>query len=302
MAMRDCGWIQLYAADNQEAVDLHVQAFKIAEQLATPVMVCMDGFVLTHAFEPLEIPSQEDVDAFLPPFAPRAVLDPDEPMTIGAMVGPEAFTEVRYLQHAKQIHALDVIPQVADEFRARFGRASGGLLETYRADDATMLVLALGSVNGTLAEVVDELRDRGVAVGAIALKSFRPFPLAALRAAVETAQRVVVLERALAVGVGGIVSANVRTALAGLPVHAHTVIAGLGGRAVTRRSLRRLLALAVADELGELEFLDLRLDVVQRELARSGIGSSPATGAGSRPGPHAESILRELGVIAGGPV
>src|SRR5271167_3487783 len=95
MAMRDCGWIQLYASDNQEAVDLHVQAFRIAEELSLPVMVCMDGFVLTHAFEPLEVPDQDAVDAFVGQFCPRQVLDPDEPMTIGAMVGPEAFTEVR---------------------------------------------------------------------------------------------------------------------------------------------------------------------------------------------------------------
>ena len=218
MAMRDCGWIQLYASDNQEAVDLHVQAFRIAEELSAPVMVCMDGFVLTHAFEPLEVPDQERVDAFLPPLAPQQLLDPDEPMTIGAMVGPEAFTEVRYLAHAKQIEALDLIPAVADEFRERFGRASGGLLDTYRCADAETVVLALGSVLGTISVVVDELRDQDCAVGAVALKSFRPFPLQELRAALSHARRVVVLERALAVGIGGIVSDNVHTALAGLPV------------------------------------------------------------------------------------
>src|SRR5579864_8825613 len=110
MALRDAGWIQLHARDNQEATALHVQAFRVAEELSVPVMVCMDGFVLTHAFEPLEVPAQEDVDAFLPALEPRQVLDPDEPMTIGAMVGPEAFTEVRYLQYANQMQALDLIP------------------------------------------------------------------------------------------------------------------------------------------------------------------------------------------------
>jgi pyruvate ferredoxin oxidoreductase alpha subunit len=263
-------------------------------------MVCMDGFVLTHAFEPLEVPAQADVDSFLPAFEPRQVLDPDDAMTIGAMVGPEAFTEVRYLQHAKQIQALDVIPQVADEFHERFGRASGGLLDCYRCDGAETVVLALGSVNGTLAEVIDELRDEGVAVGSLALKSFRPFPLEELRSALADARRVVVLERALAVGIGGIVSANVRTALAGLAVEAHTVIAGLGGRAVTRKSLRRMIEQVLAGELGELHFLDLRTDVVERELARSGIGAAAADAG--RPGPHAEAILRELGIVASGPV
>src|SRR5215207_6579533 len=113
MSMRDSGWIQLYAESNQEAADLHVQAFRLAERLSLPVMVCMDGFILTHAFERVELPTQEQVDAFLPAFEPRQVLDPDEPMTIGAMVGPEAFTEVKYLMHAKQMQALDAIPRIA---------------------------------------------------------------------------------------------------------------------------------------------------------------------------------------------
>ena len=294
MAMRDCGWIQLYASDNQEAVDLHLQAFRIAEELSIPVMVCVDGFVLTHAFEPLEVPDQDAVDAFLPPMMPQQVLDPDEPMTIGAMVGPEAFTEVRYLAHAKQIQALDLIPQVATDFAKRFGRDCGGLLSNYRSEDADTVVLALGSVVGTIADVVDELRDEGVSIGAVALKSFRPFPTAELRAALTRAKRVVVLERAFAVGVGGIVSADVRSALAGLDVDAHTVIAGLGGRAITRRSLRDLFAQAIGGGLGELHFLDLRLDVVERELERARDGT--------RPGPHAEGILRELGIVAGGAV
>jgi pyruvate ferredoxin oxidoreductase alpha subunit len=303
MSMRDCGWIQLYAADNQEAADLHVQAFRIAEELSTPVMVCMDGFVLTHAFEPLEVPTQKHVDAFLPPFEPRQVLDPDDAMTIGAMVGPEAFTEVRYLQHVKQIQALDVIPEVAAEFQERFGRTAGGLLDVYRGEGAETIVLALGSVNGTLAEVIDDLRGEGVPVASVALKAFRPFPIEELRVALALASRVIVLERALAVGIGGIVSANVRTALAGLTIETHTVIAGLGGRAITRRSLRGMIERAIEGELGELHFLDLRIDVAERELARSGIGVSPTTGANRpRPGPHAEAILRELGTVAAGPV
>src|SRR5919109_4327141 len=111
MSQRDSGWIQLYAESNQEAVDLHVQAFRLAEEVALPVMVCMDGFVLTHAHERVELPEQSAVDAFLPPFAPHQVLDPDDPVSIGAMVGPEAFMEVRYLMHAKQRQALDAIPR-----------------------------------------------------------------------------------------------------------------------------------------------------------------------------------------------
>ena len=294
MAMRDCGWIQLYASDNQEAVDLHVQAFRIAEELSVPVMVCMDGFVLTHAFEPLAVPSQESVDAFLPAFEPRQVLDPDDPMTIGAMVGPEAFTEVRYLAHARQVEALDLIGELHTEFAEAFGREAGGPLSLYRTEDAETIVLALGSVTGTIAEVVDELREQGARVGLVALKCFRPFPAQEVRAALAGARTVVVLERAFAVGVGGIVSQDVRAALAGHPAVTHAVIAGLGGRAITRRSLRELFAALAAGALGPLHFLDLRHDVVERELER--------VRAGGRVGPHAESILRDLGLVAGGPV
>ena len=131
MSQRDSGWIQLYAEDNQEALDLHIQAFRIAEELSLPVMVCMDGFVLTHAYEQVDLPTQAQVDAFVPPYEPRQVLDPADPVSIGAMVGPEAFTEVRYLAHVKQLQALEVIPQVAREFAVEFGRTSGGFCRSW---------------------------------------------------------------------------------------------------------------------------------------------------------------------------
>ncbi len=292
MSQRDSGWIQLYAETNQEAVDLHAQAFRIAERLSLPVMVCMDGFILTHAYERIDLPSRDQVDAFLPPFEPRQVLDPADPVTIGAMVGPEAFAEVKYLAHAKQMQALDVIPEVAADFEAAFGRPSGGLLRGYRHEDAETVVVALGSVLGTIEDTIDELREEGVSIGALAIKSFRPFPLEEVRAALEGARRVVVLEKALAVGVGGIVSANVRMALSGLQLHGYTVIAGLGGRAITGASLRRLFADAVADKLEPLSFLDMDWSRVQAELGRMA--------EGGRSGPHAENMLREIGVVAGG--
>jgi len=294
MSQRDCGWIQLYAETNQEALDLHIQAFRLAEELSTPVMVCMDGFILTHAVERVEMPEQEQVDKFLPPFAPRQVLDPDEPISIGAMVGPEAFMEVKYLAHAKQMQALESIPQIAEDFENAFGRASGGLIRTYRSEDAETLVVALGSVLGTVKDTVDELREQGVSIGVVGITSFRPFPLEAVRAALGHAQRVLVLEKALAVGIGGIVSANVRMALAGIQLHDYTVIAGLGGRPITKASLHGLFTDAVADRLEALTFLDMDWDVVNRELARMG--------ASRTSGPHAENILRDVGPVAAGPV
>ena len=230
MALRDAGWIQLFAETNQEAADLHIQAFRLAEALSCPVMVCVDGFILTHAYERVDIPTQDRVDAYLPPFEPRQVLDPAEPVSIGAMVGPEAFFEVRFLQHYKHFEALNLIPVLAREFEASFGRA-GGLCRRYRTEEAETIVVALGSVNGTIKDVVDELRGEGVPIGALTVTSYRPFPLDEVKAALVHAKRVVVVEKCLSPGAGGIVSADVRKALAGTGVTTHTAVAGLGGRA-----------------------------------------------------------------------
>jgi pyruvate ferredoxin oxidoreductase alpha subunit len=268
MSQRDSGWIQLYAESNQEAVDLHVQAFRLAEELELPVLVCMDGFVLTHAVEPVELPGQAAVDAFLPPFSPRQRLDPADPVTIGAMVGPDAFMEVRYLMHAKQRLALERIPALADEFAGAFGRTSGGLVRGYRLDDAEIAIVALGSVLGSVEDLVDARRAEGERVGALAIRCFRPAPLEQIRGALMDMRRVVVVEKAFAAGAGGVVGQDVRLALQGTGVPVHDVIAGLGGRPVTAASLRPVVAQAAAGTLPDLSFLDLRHDVVERELGR----------------------------------
>jgi pyruvate ferredoxin oxidoreductase alpha subunit len=249
-------------------------------------MVCVDGFILTHAYDRVDIPTQAQVDAYLPPFEPVQVLDCDEPVSIGAMVGPEAFFEVRYLQHHKQQQALDLIPALAAEFKVQFGRDSGGLIRCYRCDDAETIVVALGSVNGTIKDAVDERRKGGQRIGSVSICSFRPFPLAEVRAALQGAQRVVVIEKSLAVGIGGMVSEGVRKALSGINLKGYTVIAGLGGRPITLNSLTRLFAQAERDELKQLNFLDLNWDVVNRELERSR--------QQRRAGPSAENILRDL--------
>jgi pyruvate ferredoxin oxidoreductase alpha subunit len=291
MSQRDSGWIQLYAETNQEALDLHVQAYRLAEELSLPVMVCMDGFILTHAYEEVDVPEQDAVDSFLPAYEPRQLLDPADPVTIGAMVGPEAFTEVKYLMHAKQMQALDSIPRISRDFEDAFGRPSGGLVRTYRSDDAETIVVALGSVLGTIEDVVDELRDRGVKIGAVGIKCFRPYPLDEVREALEEADRIVVLEKAFAVGAGGIVGQNVRLALSGMPAQVHDVVAGLGGRPITKPSLHALFDDVFEGRLepGRLHFLDLDSEIVAKELERAGKG---------RTGPHAENMLRDMGIVA----
>ena len=282
MSQRDAGWPMLFASSNQEAVDLHLQAFVLAERLSLPVMVCMDGFVLTHAVEEIDVPDQEQVDAYLPEFRPRQWLDPDEPVTMGAMVGPEAYTEVKYLMAHRQLRALDAVTEVAEEFEQVFGRDSGGLLRPYRTDGAEVVVVALGSVLGSIADVVDDLRDAGVRVGALGVTCYRPWPYDEIREALGGVPRVVVLNRALAVGSGSILGQDVRlTVPDGTDVH--DVVLGLGGRPVTRDVLRRLVLDVVEGRLGHerLTFYDLDHERAATELARELADTHPT--AGGRP-------------------
>ena len=290
MSVKDAGWIQLFAETNQEAVDLHIQAFRLAEELSCPVMVCVDGFILTHAYERINVPTQHEVDAFLPPYDPVQLLDPAEPYSIGAMVGPDAFTEVRYLAHEKQLQALRLIPEIADVFKDVFGRSSGGLVHPYRTEEAETVVVALGSINGTIKEVVDAMRDDGAAIGSVSICAFRPFPLDELRAALIAAKRVVVVEKSLAPGLGGVAASNVRMALREAPLPVYTVIAGLGGRPITMAALQEVFEAAGDDRLPDVQFLDLDYAAVEHEIVRAR--------QIRRSGPTAENILKHLDAAA----
>jgi len=265
MSVRDSGWLQLHAETNQEAADLHIQAFRLAEELSLPVMVCMDGFILTHAYERVDVPTQEQVDAWLPPFQPRQMLDPSAPLSIGSMVGPETFMEVRYLAHQKQFQALARIPEISRDFARAFGRESGGLARGYRTEGAEILVVALGSVNGTIQEVIDEMQEAGVPIGSVSLCSYRPFPVDHLRTMLAHARHVVVVEKCLAPGQGGIMSMEIQTALTGLAPNVATIIAGLGGRTITRKALRAAFERAHNGILPPLTFLDLNEKAIARE-------------------------------------
>ena len=290
ISQRDSGWIQLFAETNQEALDLHIQAFKLAEELSLPVMVCMDGFILTHAYERVDMPTQAQVDSYLPPYEPRQVLDTNEPVSIGAMIGPEAFMEVRFLEHEKQMQSLKLIPKLAEEFKTIFGRDSGGLVRSYRTEDADTIIVAMGSVLGTIKDTVDEMRDAGAKVGVLGIISFRPFPLAEVREALKNAKRVIVLEKTFAVGIGGILATDVRTSLASLLINCYTVVAGLGGRPITKKSLHELFEKGCRDELPALTFLDLDWAVVNKQLERER--------QKRRSGPTAENILRDVAHIS----
>lgn len=293
MSQRDCGWLQLFAEDNQEAVDLHIQAFKIAEELSLPVMVCMDGFVLTHAFERMDIPSQDQVDQFLPPYDPRQSLDPDQPVSIGAMVGPEAFTEVRYLAHAHHLQALETIEKVSQEFEKIIGRKSGGLIDCYRTEDADTVVIALGSVIGTIKDVIDEMRDQGKKIGLIGIKSYRPFPAQQLADALKSVKNVVVIDRSLQVGIGGVVTDDVIRSTRNIPnLTICCVIAGLGGRAITKDGLHKVFDKAIENDLEPLYFLDLDKKVVDDQLRREK--------QQRHSGPLPEAVVRAIAEHKGG--
>lgn len=252
MAVRDTGWIQLYAEDNQEVLDAHIQAFRIAEddRVLLPVMVCMDGFILTHTYESVDVPTQEQVDAFLPRYQPLYRLDPQDPVTLGAYATPEYYHEMRWVMQRDVLAAKEVVKEVAREFQQAFGRWYGDVLDSYRCDDADTVIIAMGSVVGTLKEWVDRAREQGEKVGVLKLRCYRPFPQDELRAAVARAKQVIVLEKAVSMGGYGILAAELRSALYGQPATPPVVcaVAGLGGRDITMGTLDEILSRARAGE------------------------------------------------------
>jgi len=265
LALRDSGWLQLYAENNQEALDMHVQAYKISEddRVLLPILVCMDGFILTHTYETVDVPTQEEVDAFLPPYRPLYRLDPDDPYTLGAFAGPEMYHEIRYEIQRDALAAKAVVKEVARDFQAAFGRWMGDVVEAYQCDDAETIYVAMGSVIGTMKEWVDARRAQGEKAGVLKLRCFRPFPAEELRQALAGAKRVVVLEKALSVGGYGILAAEIRAALYGQPntPPVHCAAIGLGGRDVTFDTLDETEKRAAA---GEMDFFaGLRTELLE---------------------------------------
>ncbi|MDP6884727.1 MAG: hypothetical protein QF830_11370, partial [Rhodospirillales bacterium] len=214
MAVRDAGWIQLYCANNQEVVDTTIQAYRISETTEIPVMVCMDGFVLTHTVEVIDMPSAEQVDSYLPPYRFSRVLDPAKPISVGTLVGPDHYTEVRHSHHQAVVKSIKHIVSADRDWRKISGRSAGGLMSIEGPKDAKTAILSLGSVVGTLRDAMDAFPQRRK-VKLINLRCFRPFPIDALRKACRGLDDLIVLERAVSPGVGGILGAEVRAALFG---------------------------------------------------------------------------------------
>ncbi|HHC29870.1 MAG TPA: pyruvate ferredoxin oxidoreductase, partial [Rhodobacterales bacterium] len=204
MAVRDAGWIQLHCISNQEAVDTSIQAFRITQETGLPVAVNMDGFVLTHTMEVVDMPSQEEVDAFLPPFEFADALDPARPRSMGTLVDPGFFPEVRHSHHAAMGKALAKIEEIDKAYKKVFGRAAGGLLTVEGDKKAKVGILGMGSVVGTMMAGFEEFKDEVGPARIIKLRSFRPFPAKALRNAVKGLDKLVVIDRAISPGMGGV--------------------------------------------------------------------------------------------------
>ena len=257
MALRDAGWIQLYVESNQEAVDTIIQAYRIAERCELPVMVCMDGFFLTHTFEPVALPEQKRVDSFLPPFHFSRILDPSRPLTLGGGSEADNYLEYRQRQHQAMVSAAAEIENSNADYADLFGRDHGGLIETYRLDNAEVVMLSLGSVMGAIKDAVDGLREQGKQAGALRLRCFRPFPVAALLEALAGVGRIIVLEKAFSAGAEGIVATELSAALhqAGVSVPVESVIAGLGGRDVTVDVIENIFLEARPDVSGRSRFV-----------------------------------------------
>ncbi len=237
MAQRDIGWIQMWAENGQEAVDMVIQAFRIAEDrnVMFPTIVNIDGFTLSHVIEPIELPDQEEVDAFLPAFKPKYKLDPRKPLTMGPVGVPEIYFEAKRAQDEAFKNSRRVINRVWKDWAGRFGRQYNAV-ETYRLEEAEVAILIMGSMAETAMTAVDKMREEGKKVGLIRLRLWRPFPVQDFRRAISGIPVLAVVDRALTIGgVGGPVGTEVRAALYAAARRPRIVnfIAGLGGRDIT---------------------------------------------------------------------
>ena len=251
MPQRDAGWIAVFAENGQEAIDLSIQAFKIAEHkdVMLPVCVNIDGFQLTHMVEPLEMPTQEEVNQFLPPFVPHATLHPAKPVTMGAFAMSDYFTEIMKAKDEAVKNSKKVILDVWNEWGKLFGR-SYKPVETYKADDADILMLTMGSMGETAQMAVDELRDRGVKAGLVKLRLWRPFPFAEIKAAIKKAKKLIVTDRAVSFGgPGGPVFSEIKSALYAdtQRLAIYNYIIGLGGRDVAVNEFTGMFEKVLAD-------------------------------------------------------
>ncbi len=262
ISLRDSGWLQYYAQDNQEATDLHYIAYKVAEDhdILLPAFVCLDGFILSHTYEPVDMLTQEQVDSFLPAFSPYQRLDADDPVSFGMYATPEYYMEFRYEVDQAMKRSMKAFSAAGKEFAELFGRDYSAPVESYRLDDADTALVAMGSICGTAKDAVDEMRKRGRKVGLLNVRTFRPFPGADLAKALSGVSRVAVLDKNISLGAKGAVALEVKDALYGSGIPVLDYIIALGGRDVRKKDIAAVVDMAEKNQ-GDL-FYGLRKEVL----------------------------------------
>lgn len=250
LAQRDTGWIQLYCETGQEVLDTTLQAFRLAEEVNLPVMVIMDAFFLSHTFEPVDVPDQDQVDRFLPPFQPRFQLDTQNPCALGQMAPPGIYMEMRYSLQLAMEEALSRFERIEDSFRTLFGRHYGAV-EAIACQDAEIILVTSGTITSTSRQFLQDLRLQGQKVGLLKMKLFRPFPASQIRHHLQGAKKVAVIDRNFSFGASGIFAQEIRAALCGQPTGPAIFgfIAGLGGRDVTLKSLEEIYRMTQNQEI-----------------------------------------------------
>ncbi len=246
MALRDAGIIQVYVENNQEAHDIVPQAYKIAEdkRVRLPFMICMDGYKLTHAYEPVDLLDQNVVDSFLPPYSPEVYLTTKKPFAFGCYAPPHIYMEFRVAMQRAMERAKEIMEEVFVEWAEVSGRNWGGHLEVVYPD-SKVFVIAMGSIVGLLRKVVEELRNEGISVGLVKLRTFRPFPVQELRKSLENAEKIIVIDRSVSFGYEGNLSIELKSALYGMSPEVISFIVGLGGRDVSKDFLKELVKNAI---------------------------------------------------------
>ncbi len=245
IAMRDCGWLQFYAEDNQEATDLHFLAYKVTEDatIQLPAFVCFDGFILSHTYEPIDMLTQEQVDTYLPAFNPAEKLDAKDPISFGMYATPDYYMEFRYEMDEAQKRAKGVIAKYGKEFGTLFGRDYSALVEGYLLDDAETAIIAMGSLCGTVKDAIDEMRAEGKKVGLLKIRVYRPFPADEIKKALSRVKRVAVLDKNISLGAKGAVAIEVRDALYGSTIPVLDYVLGLGGRDIRKKNIKEIVSL-----------------------------------------------------------
>jgi pyruvate/2-oxoacid:ferredoxin oxidoreductase alpha subunit len=241
LAQRDTGWIQFYCEDSQEVIDTTLQAYKLAESVALPVMVVLDAFFLSHTYEPVDVPEQEEADRFLPPYVARFELDTKNPCTFGPLVPPAVYMEMRHDMAAAMDMALTNFARIEDDFERIFDRRYGAV-EAIACDDAEIVFVTTGTITSTARLVLENLRARGEKLGILKIKLFRPFPYEFIRSALKGAKKIAVIDRNFSFGASGIFAQEVRAAMCNALVHVPVFgyIAGIGGRDVTPEVLEEI--------------------------------------------------------------